>query len=191
MIKAFTFELSHCDDPVVYKGMCERLQDIDFELARQVALNVDGPEPNKNVRPNHGKIAKGLSQMEYIPETPTIKGRRIAILVADGFNSTEVTQIRGALKVGMATTWIIGPRRGAVYGAGETAGSSSGTSADHSFDSMRSTMFDAIIIPSGQAHIATLAKTARAIHWIREAFGHLKPIGAVGGEGDFSFQSYL
>lgn len=182
MIQAFSFELSHCDDPVVYRGMCERLADIDHELALQVALNVGGPEP-KNARPNHGRVAKGLSQMEYIPSTPTTKGRRIAIIVADGFNSTEVKEIRAALKLGMATTWMIGVRRGTVYGAGETAGSGSGTPTDHSFESMRSTMFDGIFIPSGRAHIAMLSKNGRAIHWVREAFGHLKPISAV-GEGD-------
>ncbi|GJJ12176.1 hypothetical protein Clacol_006417 [Clathrus columnatus] len=179
IVNAFSFELTHCDDPVVYQRMCERLRDVDFELARQVALNVGGPEP-KGVRPNHGKVAKGLSQMEYIPETPLIKGRRIAILVADGFNSTEVNEIRAALKAGMATTWLIGLRRGTVYGAGETVKSSSGMSTDHSFESMRSTMFDAIIIPSGHSHIAAISKVGRVVHWVREAFGHLKPIAAVG-----------
>jgi len=179
-ISAFSFELSHCDDPLVYERMSQRLNEIDFDLARQVAINVGGPHPESAARPNPGKKARGISQMEYIPAEPTIKSRRIAILIADGVNATEVEGLRAAIKSAMATSWLIGPRRGKVYGAGQTAGSSAGLWADHHFEGQRSTMFDAVIIPSGAGHINTLAKNGRAIHWIREAFGHCKAIGAIG-----------
>ena len=43
-------------------------------------------------------------------------------------------------------------------------------------------MFDAILIPPGPQSIATLRSHGRAIHWIREAFGHLKAIGALGSD---------
>jgi catalase len=33
-VSAFSFELSHCDDPVVYRSMSVRLSKIDDELAR-------------------------------------------------------------------------------------------------------------------------------------------------------------
>ena len=59
-----------------------------------------------------------------------------------------------------------------------------GVFADHHFESQRSTLFDAIYIPSGEEHVKTLAKSGRVVHWVREAFGHLKPIAAV-GEGVF------
>ncbi|KAF8151578.1 hypothetical protein B0H34DRAFT_134038 [Crassisporium funariophilum] len=41
-------------------------------------------------------------------------------------------------------------------------------------------MFDAICIPSGAKHAEALMSNGRAIHWIREAFGHCKAIGAIG-----------
>jgi catalase len=41
-------------------------------------------------------------------------------------------------------------------------------------------MVDAIFIPGGAQSIETLSKNGRAMHWIREAFGHLKTIGATG-----------
>ncbi|KAF8520224.1 catalase [Hysterangium stoloniferum] len=179
VIQAFSFELSHCDDPVVYKRMSERLENIDSELARRVAVAVGGTIPEKGKR-NHGETSKGLSQTECISKEPTIKGRRIAILIADGVNVTEVEGICSALEGGKATSWLIGPRRGIVYGAGQTAGGSSGLHTDHHFEGMRSTMFDAVIIPSGATHATALAKMGRVVHWIREAFGHLKPIGAIG-----------
>ena len=108
------------------------------------------------------------------------KSRRIAILVADGFNLGEVQAIRAALKAGMASTWVIGPRRGPVYPDGEEVGRGKGYSADHHYESQRSTLFDAIIVPSGRKSAEALAGNGRAIHWVREAFGHCKAIGAIG-----------
>ncbi|KIJ44122.1 hypothetical protein M422DRAFT_252616 [Sphaerobolus stellatus SS14] len=179
-ISAFSFELSHCDDPLVYESMSARLAEIDFDLARQVALNVGGPIPERAARVNAGNTTRGISQLEFIPAEPTIKSRRIAILIADGVDATQVEALRAAFKSAMATTWLIGPRRGKVYGAGQTASSSTGLWADHHFEGQRSTMFDAVIIPDGQAHVNLLSKNGRAIHWVREAFGHCKAIGAIG-----------
>ena len=40
-------------------------------------------------------------------------------------------------------------------------------------------MFDSLYIPSGD-HVSVLMKQGRVIHWVREAFGHCKAIGATG-----------
>jgi catalase len=48
IIAALSFELDHCDDPVVYERMVERLCDIDLGLAEAVAEKVGAPSP-KNV----------------------------------------------------------------------------------------------------------------------------------------------
>ncbi|RPD81695.1 catalase [Lentinus tigrinus ALCF2SS1-7] len=180
LVGALSFELSHCDDPVVYESYTKVLNNIDFNLAKQVAMNVGGVIPQQPARENPGHTGSRLSQPEFTPKDPTIKSRRVAILLADGFNLGEVQAIRAALKAGMATTWVIGPRRGPVYPDGEEVGSGSGYSADHHYEGQRSTMFDAIIIPGGAKHAQALAKNGRTVHWVREAFGHLKPIGALG-----------
>lgn len=41
-------------------------------------------------------------------------------------------------------------------------------------------MFDALLIAPGAESAKTLQRNGRVIHWIREAFGHLKTIGAAG-----------
>ncbi|KAI0662540.1 catalase [Cubamyces menziesii] len=179
VVSALSFELSHCDDPVVYQTYTKLLNNIDFHLAKQVAINVGGVVPEKPLRENPGHTTR-VSQLAFAPKEPTIKSRRIAILVADGFNLGEVEALRAAFKAGMATTWIIGPRRGVVYPAGQEVGSGKGYNADHHYEGQRSTMFDAIIVPSGAKHAQTLAESGRTIHWVREAFGHCKPIGALG-----------
>ncbi|KAI0768579.1 catalase [Trametes elegans] len=180
LVSAFSFELSHCDDPVVYQTYTKLLNNIDFNLAKQVAINVGGVVPEKPVRENPGHASSKLSQLAFVPKEPTIKSRRIAFLLADGFNLGEVEALRAAFKAGGATTWIIGPRRGTVYPAGEEVGSGKGYSADHHYEGQRSTMFDAIVIPSGAKHAQALAESGRTVHWVREAFGHCKPIGALG-----------
>ncbi|OCH96690.1 catalase [Obba rivulosa] len=180
IINAVSFELSHCDDPVVYKTYTQILNNIDFNLAKQVAINVGGDVPDQPARQNHGHSTPTLSQPYYAPKEPTIISRRIAILLADGFDIAEVKALRAAFKVGLATTYIIGPRRGKVYAAGQKPGTGEGLQADHHYEGQRSTLFDALIIPSGAEHAKKLAENGRTIHWVREAFGHCKPIGAIG-----------
>lgn len=182
---ALGFELDHCDDPLVYERMVQRLGDIDFELAKRVAAKVGGEPPKETSHPNHGRKAKGLSQTEFPPAKPTIKSRRVAILVADGFDLASYEMVHKSLKAAGAVPFLIAPRRAKVFPAGHEADKDRGIMADHHFEGMRSTMFDAVFIPSGAAHALTLAKNGRAIHYVREAFGHLKAIGAVGDGIDF------
>jgi len=179
LVNAISFELSHCDDQGVYETYTRLLNNVDFELAKKVAQNVNGVVPEKPARENHGESDPSLSQEFYIPKKPTIATRRIAVLISDGFNLLELDAVRSALANAQATTWVIGPRRGNVYADGEIVGSGQSIVADHHFEGQRSTMFDAIYIPSG-SHAKALADNGRAIHWIREAFGHCKAIGAVG-----------
>ncbi|KAK3935205.1 catalase-1 [Diplogelasinospora grovesii] len=173
---ALAFELDHCEDPVVYGRMVQRLADIDLGLAQTLADMVGGEAPKEATRPNHGRKAPGLSQTEYPGEKPTIKSRRIAILVADGYDPVAYKAAYGAISAALAIPLVIGPRRSKVT----AAGGSSSVQPHHHLEGFRSTMVDAIFIPGGEESIKTLAKNGRALHWIREAFGHLKAIGATG-----------
>jgi len=179
LVSAIGFELSHCEDPVVYKSYIDVLNNIDFDLAKAVAVKVNGEVPTKPGRVNKGKKSKGLSQLDYLPKEPTIVSRRIAILISDGFNAVEMQAVRAALMSAKAVCYLIGPRRNYIRPmAGQDFGP--GVFADHHFDSQRSTLFDAVYIPSGKEHVKTLAKNGRVVHWVREAFGHCKAIAAIG-----------
>ncbi|KAF8446207.1 catalase-like domain-containing protein [Boletus edulis BED1] len=182
LANAISFELSHCEDRVVYNSYIDVLNNIDFSLAKSVAGKVGADVPSQSGRRNHGKKGKGLSQTDFMPKEPTILSRRIAILVADGFNEVEMQAVRVALTSAKAVCYIIGPRRGHIHPSQDTG---SGVSADHHFEGQRSTLFDAIYIPSGAEHVKALAKNGRVIHWLRETFGHCKPIAAVGEAVDF------
>jgi len=177
---ALGFELDHCDDPIVYERMSQRLADIDLKLAQSVATLVGGPVPERASRQNHGKTTKGLSQTELKPKYPTIESRRVAIIIADGFDPVAYSGMMGVLKGAKALPFTIAPKRSPIYPAGESKESGKGVIPDHQLEGQRSTMFDAIFVPGGAESIATLRKNGRAIHYLREAYAHLKAIGAVG-----------
>jgi catalase len=152
-----------------------------------VALNVGVEAPAKASRPNHGKKDKFLSQTAFLPKTPTIASRRIAILIADGFDLAQVTTVRASLSGQSALTFIIGPRRGHIKSSSQSHEDSqeTGLGADFSWESGRSTLFDALYVPGGAGSALTLRESGRAIHWVRETFHHLKAIGASGEGVDF------
>jgi len=177
LTSALCFELSHCDDPEIYRRYTEILNQIDFELAKTVAMKINGVVPDAPGRRNHGQSSPQLSQLYYAPKSPIIASRRIAVLVADGFNETEVQGVRAALSSANALTFIVGPRRGKVLPAEEGG---EGLVADHHWEGQRSTLFDAVFIPSGARHVQALSDNGRAVHWVEEAFGHCKAIGAIG-----------
>ncbi|PNP59774.1 hypothetical protein THARTR1_00653 [Trichoderma harzianum] len=179
MLAAFSFELSHCDEPIVYERLVKRLADIDLGLAQSVGKMVGGAVPDKAGQANHGKKAKGLSQMEYLPDEPIIASRRIGIIVADGYDPIAFNAIYGAIQGAKAIPLVIGTHRSETFADGEGQ-SSKGIVPDHHLEGQRSTMFDALFVPGGKQAIETLSKNGRALHYIREAFGHLKPIGATG-----------
>ncbi|KAJ3746416.1 catalase-like domain-containing protein [Lentinula detonsa] len=156
------------------------LNNIDFDLTKEVANNVGGLIPDTPARPNHGKKAAGLSQLDFVPKQPTIKSRRIAILVADGFNSSDATVMKTVLKAGGAVPFIIAPRRGQIT----TSSGGEGVFADHHFEGQRSTMYDALYIPGGNELFGkTLRQNGRVVHWIAEAFAHCKAIAGIGEGG--------
>lgn len=86
LISALGFELDHCDDPIVYNRMTERLCDIDLELAQAVAEKAGAPTPTKQGKPNAGKKSAGLSITAYNAPQPTIASRRVANLIGDGYD---------------------------------------------------------------------------------------------------------
>lgn len=179
IIAALGFELDHCDEPIVYNRMVERLCDISPDLGKAVAEKAGSPTPTKTVRANHGKKMKGLSQFDFTPEAlglaPTIASRGVAIIIGDGFNLSEYEAVKGALSAAGAFCFTIGPKGQHVI----PSSGGKGVAPDHHFEGMRSTMFDSIYIPGG-SHVSTLLKQGRVVHWVREAFGHCKAIGATG-----------
>jgi catalase len=180
MTAALGFELDHCDDPIVYERINSRLAEIDLSLAQSVAEMVGGDIPQEQKRPKHNQTAKGLSQTDFPPFEPTIATRMVAILIADGYDAIAYNGIKAALTAAGALPFTIGVRRNKIWAAGEDKSTGKGVVPEHHLEGMRSTLFDSVFVPGGEKSVETLRKNGRAVHWVREAFGHLKAIGATG-----------
>ncbi|PGH11769.1 catalase A [Helicocarpus griseus UAMH5409] len=180
--KAFCFELDHCDDPIVYNRLVERLTEIDLPLAKAVAEKVGAPTPEQAGRANRGQKTINLSQ-KYINDRqlnpPTIKGRKVAILIGDGYDAVAFTSMKTALKAMNAMPIVIGTKRQAIFADHEDSSKSKGVVPDHNYIGQQSTLFDATFIPGG-SHIKELGQLGPFQHWIAEQFGHCKAIGATG-----------
>ncbi|EPQ62743.1 BgtA-21263 [Blumeria graminis f. sp. tritici] len=178
LISALSFELDHCDDKIVYQNVVYRLGDIDLELAQAVAEKVGSPRPTRGNRSIVGEKMKGLSQMDFTVEAlgfaPTISSRRVAIIIGEGYNFLHYTSVKTALEAAGAFVSTIGPKRQPIKSL-----TFEDVIPDHHFEGMRSTLYDSLYIPDGN-QISSLIEQGRVIHWLREAFGHCKAIGATG-----------
>lgn len=183
--KAFSFELDHCDDPIVYDRLAgTRLAELDLPLAQAVAEMVGAPIPQKALRANHGKKSVRLSQLDFEPKIPGIVSRRIAIIIGDGYDKVAFNGMKAAITAAQALPFVIGTKRSPIFAEGESKDNSKGVVPDHQYDGQRSTMFDATFIPGG-SHIKSFKANGQLRHWVSESFGHLKAIGATGEGAQF------
>jgi catalase len=106
---------------------------------------------------------------------PTISTRKIAFLVADGFDDQSVAKMKTALLTEGAKALTVAPRLGVLTGAnGETL------KADFSFLTGSSVLFDAVYVPAGEESVAALKDELKALDFLTEAYEHCKSIAAAG-----------
>ncbi len=116
---------------------------------------------------------KGLS-MEETPKNK-IKGRKIAILAADGVDAAQVNAIKQALLSEKAKAEVVGTHLGTLTGA-----DGSSVAVDKTFANSGSVLYDAVFVPGGKQSIASLIKQGDARTFIDEAYKHAKTIAATG-----------
>jgi catalase len=205
IINALRFELGKVDVPAIRERMLYMLSQVDRMLAEQVAhelgidvpSKIDGPlnksmpaDANpKDFQPGRAKSmppspALSIANTPNAPE-PSIKTRKIAALVADGFDGAALNAIKKALTAGGAQIKIIAPHLGTVTAAGGEQ-----VAVDHSLRTAASVLFDAVYVAGGEG-AGSLAGSADALHFVDEAFRHCKAIAATGAGRDVLMASYL
>ncbi|HEU0253944.1 MAG TPA: DJ-1/PfpI family protein, partial [Pyrinomonadaceae bacterium] len=105
----------------------------------------------------------------------TIKTRKIAFLMADGFNDNSVAEMKMSLMKAGAKVLTVAPRLGLLTGReGDTV------NADFSFLTGASVLFDAFYVPDGETSVSALQAEPEAINFLNEAYKHCKTIAASG-----------
>jgi catalase len=110
--------------------------------------------------------------------TFTAVGRKVGIMVLDGFDATQVSSLSTGLAAMGCVVQFIGQRKGPAYPNGVKIGDKSASgvqTTDFPVEGCRSTMFDALFFPTGNEAYGKALEAGRVIHFVREAFGHFKP----------------
>lgn len=205
IIRALRFELGKVETPAIRERMLALLAQVDKGLANSVAEGLGLTVPGKLDKPMNMSVPADGDPRKFQPKrisqsietSPTlsmvenpnfpndsIRTRKIAVLLADGFDDTAVAEINKALLTAGATPKTVAPHLGVVAGAqGESL------KVDFSFLTGSSVLFDAIYVPGGDASIEALKRCQGTNEFVKEAFKHCKTIAASGSGVGFLAQS--
>ncbi|MBL0391302.1 catalase [Ramlibacter monticola] len=178
---AFRFELSKVTVPAIRERMVASLRNASEDLALKVAqgLGMDplpDPLPAALADPAPPEVTKSppLSLLAR-PGDGSIKGRKVALLVAPGVRAAPLLQVQRALLEQGAIGRLVGPRIGPMATAdGEPV------EADASLENEPGFLFDALVLPDGAEAIAALARNGHTAEFIRDQFRHCKTILVLG-----------
>jgi len=107
-----------------------------------------------------------------------LKGKKVAILATDGFEQSELTQPRDALRTAGATVEIVSPKSGEIRGWqeqdwGETV------PVDRALAETSAGDYDALVVPGGQINPDLLRVEPKAVALVKAFFDAGKPIAAI------------
>jgi len=108
----------------------------------------------------------------------SLNGKRVAILVTDGFEQVELTGPKEALEKAGATAEIISAKNGEVTGWNHTTPASK-FHVDNTFDSIRMEDYDAVLLPGGVVNSDTIRSDEMAQELVRDAASANKTIAVI------------
>jgi catalase len=179
IINAYRFELTRVQTPAVRERIVAGLVNVDPALAQAVAsqlgIAVPAPLPRATELPIPDYPASPPLSLLSRPGKTGIRTRRIAILVASGVDGDTVRELYAALLKEGAQPRLVGQRLG-------KAESSTGHPLDIeiTLETSPAVMYDALVLPPGDAAMLALSRDGRALEFVREQYRHLKPILALG-----------
>jgi catalase len=174
---ALTFELSKVDVPEIRKKMLGHLNVIDEKLGAKVAdgLGMTGEAIAATPAAKPIDLDPSPALRLYGKYKPTLKGRKVGVLLADGFDAKLKDALVAAVKKEGATPAIIAPKVGGVV---DSAGKK--IMAEMALSGSPSIMFDAVAALAGPAGDKSLSAEPDAISFLMDADRHLKAIALAG-----------
>jgi putative intracellular protease/amidase len=124
-----------------------------------------GPEP-----------AALLSLLAH-PGERSVRLRRVALLLAEGFEPRSLRSLQRALRLAGARPQCVGVQAGAFRAEGGGL-----MLAEASVESAPSVLWDAVVLPAGAAAQAALARSPAVARFVQEQYRHGKPILQLGGD---------
>ncbi|AKA27448.1 catalase HPII [Pseudomonas chlororaphis] len=177
IIGAYSFELGKVErEWIRARQVNEILANIDLELAARVARNLGLPAPKAGTvevpQPALDR-SPALSQANLL--SGDIKTRKIAVLVADGVDGQAIDDLKKALEAEGAHAKLLGPTSAPV-----TTAQGKVLPVHASMEGLPSVVFDAVFVPGGAKSVQALGGDGVALHYLLEAYKHLKAIALQG-----------
>lgn len=108
----------------------------------------------------------------------SLEGKRVAILVTDGFEQVELTSPKDALEKAGAKVEIVSDQSGEVRGWNHTDPADT-FKVDTTFDRVRSDQYDAVVLPGGVVNGDNIRLNEMARTFLRDAARDNKPIAVI------------
>jgi catalase len=184
IVRGFRFELTKVQVPAIRERVVSMLANVDAGLADTLAaqLGMKRPEamPKALKRSPRSEVERSPALSLFArPGEGGIRGRRIAIMVADGVDGAAARALHEGLAKQGAVPRYIAPRLG-------PAASENGEPIDVevTLETMPGVLFDALAVPGGKAAIKVLGNVGHALEFIKEQYRHGKAILALGAGAD-------
>ena len=175
--EALTFELGKVDIQEIRQRILGHLDVIDRKLGETVAAELGMAGEAIAAQPAVAPIdlAPSPALRLYGKYPPTLKGRKVGILLAPGFDPNIKTTLVAAIQSEGATAALIAPKVGGVEDS---------TGKKHAVQmalrASPSVLFDAVVVLAGPAGDAILAANPDAVSFLMDARRHLKAIALSG-----------
>jgi catalase len=175
--KALTFELGKVSIAEIRKRMLGHLNVIDSDLGTAVADGLGMQGEADKIKPAIPPVdlAPSPALRLYGKYKPTLRGRKVGVLLAPGFDPTILKDLVAAITGEGATAALIAPK---VAGVDDANGKTH--PADMALAAAPSVLFDAVAVMAGPHGDAALAKDPDALGFLLDASRHLKPIALCG-----------
>jgi len=179
ILAAFTFELSKVMGKPIRNRMLGQLANVDPKIAQRVAKGLGYSGPIESVTTTAAartdlKTSGPLSIL--LNAKPTLEGRVVGCLIADGTDAAFVSTLRAEAKKMGANVKIVAPT---IEGAKGSDGKA--IDADLQLAGGPSVLFDTVVIALTADAASKLASQAAAVGFVQDAFAHLKVIGSQPG----------
>jgi catalase len=184
IVDAFRFELTKVQTVAIRKRMVAGLRNVAEELAEAVGegLGLELPDalPRVLERAPRAEVTSSAALSLFArPGDGAIKGRRVAILVADGVDGEPLERLHAELmRLGAVPRFV-----GSLLGAVEPTGGEP-IEVEISIDAGPAVVYDALVLPDGKAAVEELAQLGQAMEFVKDMYRHCKPILAFGAAGD-------
>lgn len=125
-----------------------------------------------------GRGARLIKSVRRVEMENDLEGKKVAILVADGFEQVELTAPKEALENAGAETVIVSPEKGNVKGWNHTDWGDD-FKVDEPLSEADPIRFDALLLPGGVMNPDNLRRDPDAQEFVRFFFDNEKPVAAI------------